>query len=71
MEPIQIKILIMQRGSSITVLAERWGCRVQELSMCINKHRRYPKLRKKLARFLGKPVKELFGKNAADVRGAA
>jgi transcriptional regulator with XRE-family HTH domain len=57
-----IKILLLKKGVSIEELAQRFGCKRQELSMLINRapYREYPELQKKLAKFLGVPARRLF-----------
>ena len=61
MSPIEIKILLIRRGLTITGLADRFDCYREQLSMCIRQVRVYPELRKKLAKELGLSVGDLFG----------
>jgi hypothetical protein len=61
MTPIEIKIMLLRRGRSIAELARQFDCRREELSMCINQLRVYPKLRVLLAAELGLSVEQLFG----------
>ena len=60
MTALDIKYEIAKRGDTIKGLAARWGCSRKELSFCINRNRRYPTLRKRLARYLGRSVEEVF-----------
>jgi predicted amino acid racemase len=61
MSLVEIKVLLLRRGLTISGLAEEFGCYRQELSMMINGRRVYPLLREKLARKLGYSVEQLFG----------
>ncbi len=61
MSPIEIKVLLLRRGLTVTGLADEFRCYRQELSMLINGRRVYPQLREKLARKLGYTVEQLFG----------
>ena len=61
MSPLEIKILLMRRGKTISGLARKFGCYREELSMCIRQVREYPRLRQKLANELEIPVEQLFG----------
>jgi transcriptional regulator with XRE-family HTH domain len=63
MTPKEIKIILLEKELTIQSLADEFGCRRQELSMCINQkpRRSYFKLREKLAKRLGIPESELFG----------
>lgn len=63
MTPKQIKIILLENDLTISELAEEFGCRRQELSMCIHQvpRRVYPELREKLASRLGMSVAQLFG----------
>lgn len=63
MTPIEIKVLLLRRGLTISGLADEFGCYRQELSMLINGRRVYAHLREKLARKLGYTVEQLFGPN--------
>lgn len=64
MSPIEIKVLLLRRGLTISGLAEEFGCYRQELSMLINGRRIYPHLRELLAQKLGYTVEQLFGTNS-------
>lgn len=57
----EIKKLLFDLDFEIKALAAEFGCEREELSMCINLHREYPALRKKLAKKLGRTVEQLFG----------
>jgi hypothetical protein len=61
MTPKQIKIILLENDLTIQGLADEFGCRRQELSMCINQRRNYPSLQEKLAERLRKSRIELFG----------
>ena len=63
MKPVEIKIKLLRRGISISELARKFGCRRQELSMCIRQvpGRIYPEIRRQLATELGMTVEQLFG----------
>jgi len=61
MSPIEIKILLLRRGLTISGLAAEFGCFRQELSMMINGKRVYARLREKFAQKLGYTVEQLFG----------
>lgn len=67
MTTTEIKVILLQRGLQIKDLAEEFGCRRQELSMCIRQApgRIYPELRKKLAKKLNMKVEQLFGSSQA------
>lgn len=64
MSPIEIRVILLRSGLTITGLAEEFGCYRQELSMTINGRREYPRLREFLARKLGYSVEQLFGCNS-------
>ena len=63
--PARIKYLLLEAmgKSSLTDIAEEWGVRLEELSMCIRqvKDRVYPELRLKISETIGHPVDEVFG----------
>lgn len=61
MSPIEIKVLLLRRGLTISGLAEEFGCFRQQLSMLINGRRWYPRLAALLAKKLGCTVEQLFG----------
>jgi DNA-binding XRE family transcriptional regulator len=68
MKPVEIKILLLrkqqsepQKDWSITAVAERIGCRRQELSMCIRQVRVYPDIQEKFAEEIGVSKQTLFG----------
>lgn len=61
MTPKEIKHILFERDLTVAGLAKKIGCRREELSMCIRRVRKYPELRKELARALGVSVQELFG----------
>lgn len=72
MTPLDIKYEIAKKGETIASLAARFGCTRKELSFCINRTRRYPALRRRLARFLGRPKREVFDdRSAGDLSRAA
>jgi len=61
----KIKMEIVGRGLTISGIAEALSadgvpCRREELSMCIWRHRRYPRLRAALAKYLGISQEQLF-----------
>jgi plasmid maintenance system antidote protein VapI len=64
MSPIEIRVLLLRLGLTISGLAEEFGCYRQELSMMINGRRYYPRLQEKFARKLGLTVEQLFGDRA-------
>jgi hypothetical protein len=61
MTTIEIKVLLLRRQLTIGDLASEFGCRREELSMCIRQVRVYTELREKLAAKLGLSVDQLFG----------
>ena len=63
MSPIELKVLLLRRGLTISSLAIEFGCYRQELSMLINGRRIYPHLRERLAKKLGFTVEQLFGRS--------
>jgi transcriptional regulator with XRE-family HTH domain len=65
MGPTDIKILLLRRGLTITALADKLGCRRQELSYTIHGNRVYPSLRKRLAAELGIDMDAMFPPKAA------
>jgi hypothetical protein len=69
METMDIKILLIRRGLTIQGLANKIGCRRQELSYCINGTRMYLSLRPRLAAELGMPVKAIFPPKTHAARG--
>ena len=71
MKPKEIKIILLDKDLSVSKLAVEFGCRRQELSMCINQapRRVYPELRRKLARRLKMPVATLFDNGLASAKG--
>jgi hypothetical protein len=78
MTPVEIKILLLQKQQenpdkdwSVTAVAERIGCRRQELSMTIRQVRAYPEIQEKLAKELGTTRAALFGVNPKAARQAA
>ena len=71
MTPKEIKRMLFDRDLTIGELADRFGCKREELSMCIHGHRVYPEIRKKLARTLKVPVKQLFPEGAGQDTKAA
>ncbi|MCP9496261.1 MAG: hypothetical protein MSG64_17595 [Pyrinomonadaceae bacterium MAG19_C2-C3] len=71
MTPLEIRIELMRRGLNVSLLARKFGCRRQELSMTISQRRRYPHLREALATELSIPRKRLFNDAPASVRKAA
>jgi predicted amino acid racemase len=64
MSPVEIRVLLLRRGLTISGLAEEFHCYRQQLSMMINGRRFYPHLQEKLARKLGYTVEQLFGNRA-------
>lgn len=72
MSPIERKVLLVQRSFTVAGLAREFGCRRQELSMCINAApgREYPHLRKLLAKRLRVSVTELFAPDATERKAA-
>jgi len=68
MSPLEIKILLLRHGKTISELARNFGCFREELSMCIRQVREYPRLRRQLSNELGMTVEQLFG---ADTRRKA
>lgn len=54
----RLKFEIAKRNETVSSLAEKLGCRRQELSFVINgaPGRHYPDLRRRLARFLSLPT---------------
>ena len=64
MSPIEIKVLLLRRGLTISSLAEEFGCFRQQLSMLINGRRWYPLLAERLAKRLGFTTGQLFGEKA-------
>jgi len=71
MAPVEIKVLLLRRGLTITALAREFGCWREELSYCVHHKRHYPALRKKLAKKLGMSVGELFGSEVQKRESAA
>ena len=65
MTPTEIKIELLRKGKSITDLASKFGCRRQELSMCIRQVRIYPRLRRLLAAELEYTEEQMFGSQQA------
>jgi lambda repressor-like predicted transcriptional regulator len=61
MTPTEIKIELLRKGLTITGLAVKFGCRREELSMCIRQVRIYPHLRELLAAEFGMTVEQVFG----------
>lgn len=59
-----IKIRMLELGLRLEQLAQEFGCRKSELSMCINcaPYRTYPALRRKLAMRLGLNYERTWGK---------
>ncbi len=57
---LKIKIALLHRGDTIQALADRWGCTRELLTKVIHCERGNPELRKKLARYVGVPVSQLF-----------
>lgn len=70
MTPTEIKIELLRQGKSITDLARKFGCRREELSMCIRQVRIYAHLRKRLAAELGYSVEHMFGTQAKQAKVA-
>ena len=64
MTTIEIKIELLRQGWTIAGLAQDFGCRREELSMCIRKVRPYPELQEKLAVKLGYTREQMFGSQA-------
>jgi lambda repressor-like predicted transcriptional regulator len=64
MTPTEIKIELLRKGYSITGLAREFGCRREELSMCVHQSRVYPEIQEKLARKLGYSRQHMFGSQA-------
>jgi hypothetical protein len=62
---LRIKYLLLKktRKPSLTAIAEDWGVRLEELSMCIRQvpDRIYPELRIKISEVIGHPVEKVFG----------
>ena len=71
MTTTDIKIELLKRGLTIAALAREFGCRREELSMCVRKTRPYPQLRERLAAELGIPEEKLFPQNTSNKRRAA
>jgi len=67
---IKIKKKLLDKGDSIQGLADRWNTTRDLLSKVIHCERGNPELRKKLARYCGTTVEQLFG-GAADQGKAA
>jgi hypothetical protein len=65
MTPTEIKIKLIQRGITQTMLAEKWGRPLSTVSMVVNKKMRSRNLERKLARAIGVSVKDLRGERAA------
>jgi lambda repressor-like predicted transcriptional regulator len=63
MTPNEIRAEIIRKGSSLTKIAAKAKCTVPEISMCISGDRIYPKIRKVIARELGKRVDAIFGEH--------
>jgi lambda repressor-like predicted transcriptional regulator len=63
MKPLEIKAEIIRRGFSLTEIADDAGCSVPELSMCISGERLYVRLRRIIAKKLGKKVDDVFSKH--------
>lgn len=63
MKPNEIRAEIIRRGLSLTKIAEKAGCSVPEISMCISGTRIYPSIRRVIARQLGRRVTDVFGKH--------
>ena len=60
MKPLEIKAEILRRGWSQKELAESFGCSESQLSQVINGHRINARIRRQLARRLGKQVRVIF-----------
>ena len=60
-KPIDIKIQIMRRGDTIAGLARKWGCWDNDIHRVIQRTpgRALPKVRKKLANYLGVSISEI------------
>lgn len=58
---LEIKIEILRRGDTIAGLARKWGCWDNDIHRVIQRTpgRALPKVRKKLARYLGVPINEI------------
>lgn len=63
----EIKKRLIDLELTIEGLAQEFGCRSVELTMCINRHqyRVYPELRRKLCMRLGLNQERLFGSPTA------
>ena len=61
LSPIEIKTELMKRGVSIAELARRWGTTREAVSRVVHGYGgyAYPKIRKRLARYLGVPLAEI------------
>ena len=67
----EIKKRLIDLDLTVAALAREFGCQREELSMCINRARVYPALRKKLAKRLKVPVEVLFPDNDGEGAEAA
>jgi len=70
MTPTEIKIMMLRKGYSIAGLAREFGCRREELSMCIHRQRIYPELQEKLASKFGYTREQMFGAQAKQAKVA-
>lgn len=61
MQRREIKAEIIRQGLSLTDIANEAGTSVQEVSMCLSGDGLYLKIRKIIAKKLGKSLEEVFG----------
>jgi len=74
---LEIKIQLLKKRQeeprkswTLTAIAERIGCRREELSMCIRQVRVYPEIQAAFAKELGLPREDIFGATLKAARAA-
>lgn len=68
---VKIKTRLFERGESIQELADRWGYSRALVTKVIHFERSNSEVRKRLARYMGTTVRDLFGAAKAPERKAA
>jgi lambda repressor-like predicted transcriptional regulator len=69
--PNEIKAELVRKGISMTAIADETGTSVQEVSMCIRGNGIYQKIRKRIAKKLGRKVSDIFASHHPQPKGTS